>query len=70
MAVSYKTVGFIGLGAMGFPMVENLDKKLPSSVKIYVFDVSADAIQRITAKNPARVLSCTSSKEVAENSVS
>lgn len=70
MLYTYSTVGFIGLGAMGFPMVENLVKKLPPVAKVFVFDVSEEALQRI-ANNQAegRVHICGSSREVAESAV-
>jgi 3-hydroxyisobutyrate dehydrogenase len=70
MSFSYTTVGFIGLGTMGHPMVENLVKKLPPKTEIYVFDVSEEAMERITTNNQSRVYSCHNAKEVAEKSVS
>jgi 3-hydroxyisobutyrate dehydrogenase len=70
MSSSYSAVGFIGLGTMGYPMVENLVKKLPPPVKIFVFDVVNDAVQKITTANKERVYACKNSKEVADNSVS
>jgi 3-hydroxyisobutyrate dehydrogenase len=54
---------------MGIPMVENLTKKLPSSSKIYVYDVSEQAVNTIEAENKGKVYACSSSKEVAEKSV-
>jgi 3-hydroxyisobutyrate dehydrogenase len=69
MASPYTAVGFIGLGTMGIPMVENLTKKLPSSSKIYVYDVSQQAVNKIEAENKGKVCACSSSKEVAEKSV-
>ena len=70
MSFTYSTVGFIGLGTMGYPMVENLAQKLPAEAKIYVYDVSADALDRITASFPNRVYASSSAKEVTEKSVS
>lgn len=70
MPLTYSAVGFIGLGTMGYPMVENLAQKLPTEAKIYVYDVSADALDRIRANFPNRVYVSSSSKEVAEKSVS
>ncbi|KAF9010713.1 NAD binding domain of 6-phosphogluconate dehydrogenase-domain-containing protein [Cyathus striatus] len=32
--------GFVGLGAMGFPMAANLRKKLPSGSKLLIYDVN------------------------------
>lgn len=69
MSFSYSTVGFIGLGTMGYPMLENLVAKLPSSAKIFVFDVSNEALERITVQNQGRVQTCSNAKEVAEKSV-
>ena len=69
MSFSYSTVGFVGLGTMGYPMVENLVEKLPPSAKIFVFDVSKEALGRITMKSQPKVQACSSAKEVAEKSV-
>jgi len=69
MASPYSAVGFIGLGTMGIPMVENLVKKLPSSTKIYVYDVSEEAVKKIEAENKGKVYACRNSKEVAGKSV-
>jgi hypothetical protein len=63
-------IGFVGLGIMGIPMVENLVKKLPLSSKIYVFDISAAAVERICNQNQGRVFPCYDSKGVATVSVS
>ncbi|KFY65404.1 hypothetical protein V496_02596 [Pseudogymnoascus sp. VKM F-4515 (FW-2607)] len=68
MSFKYSTVGFIGLGTMGYPMVENLAQKLPAEVKIYVYDLSTDALDRITTTFPNRVYASYSAKEVAEKS--
>ena len=54
---------------MGYPMAENLIKKLPPSVKLYVFDVAKDVVETIAASHKDRVYSCSDSKEVAEKSV-
>ena len=70
MSSPYSAVGFIGLGTMGYPMVENLVRKLPLSVKIHVFDIVKDAVQNIAALNKERVYACQNSKDVAHNSVS
>ena len=62
-------VGFIGLGAMGYPMVQNLVKKLSASWKIMIFDIVADALHKIQLEAGEKVVICNSSKEVAEQSV-
>ncbi|KAH7082671.1 3-hydroxyisobutyrate dehydrogenase-like protein [Paraphoma chrysanthemicola] len=41
-----KTVAFIGLGVMGYPMALNLRKGLDSSYTLLICDVSTDAISR------------------------
>ena len=53
---------------MGFPMAKQLTQKMPSHVRIYIFDVVkkvSDELSRQTQK----VQVCSSAKEVAENSV-
>ncbi|KAF3765549.1 hypothetical protein M406DRAFT_38177 [Cryphonectria parasitica EP155] len=60
-------VGFIGLGTMGFPMASNLITKLPDGSKMYIYDVSADAMNRFKEKHSESVISCSSSKEATEN---
>ena len=65
-----KTFGFIGLGAMGTPMVQNLAEKLPTGIKIYVFDVVEKAVDGLCSQCPNRVLKTQSAREVAEKSVS
>ncbi|EKD92148.1 MAG: hypothetical protein ACD_29C00156G0002 [uncultured bacterium] len=53
-----KTIGFIGLGHMGNPMVQNL---LKNNYKVKVFDIDDQAIKplivlgAISAKNPAEI---------------
>ena len=65
-----ETVGFIGLGAMGYPMAEQLAEKLPMHTKLLVFDVLEDATRSICAKYADKVQACSSSMEVAEGSAS
>lgn len=63
-------VGFIGLGTMGYPMAGNLISKLPPRSKMFVYDVSADAVKKFTAEHPNSVIPCNSAKEVTEQAVS
>lgn len=63
-------IGFIGLGIMGYPMATNLIEKLPSSAAIWIFDVSRDILEKFSKATEKTVHICSSSKEVAENSVS
>lgn len=69
MGTEYTRVGFIGLGAMGKHMVEQLALKLPSEAQIYVYDVVEAAIDDIVARYPGRMVRATSPRNVAENSV-
>ena len=69
MAISYSSIGFIGLGTMGLPMVENLLKKTGPTVKIHIYDVSEAAILNLAKSNEERIHACTSSMEVAQKSV-
>lgn len=64
------SVGFVGLGIMGFPMARNLISKLPAGSKIFVHDISADAVARFKAVQPESVVPCKSAREVTEQSVS
>ncbi|KAK3381021.1 NAD binding domain of 6-phosphogluconate dehydrogenase-domain-containing protein [Podospora didyma] len=60
-------VGFIGLGAMGFPMASTLITKLPKGSKIYLFDVSNNAMETFTRLHSTSSEPCDSPKQVAEN---
>lgn len=62
-------VGFIGLGAMGFPMAVNLITKLAKGSKLYIFDVSKDAMARFAQLHPESSEICDSPKSVAEKAV-
>jgi 3-hydroxyisobutyrate dehydrogenase len=69
MAFEYTSIGWIGLGLMGVPMVENLLAKTPESCQYYLFDVMTKPVEELAAKYPNRVHKCQSSKEVADKSV-
>jgi len=69
MADTFKSVGFIGLGAMGMPMLTNLARKLPDSARIFVHDVSSPLVSEAARKHPGRVVTCRDAKEVASRSV-
>jgi len=58
-----------GLGQMGYPMALNVRRKLPSSSKLYVFDVVKSALQKFKEEAGAygEVIICSSSKEVTDN---
>lgn len=63
-------VGFIGLGAMGFAMAVNLASKLPRGSKVFVYDISKDAMDRFVSQHPDSAVAAGSAKEVTQNSVS
>lgn len=63
-----RSLGFIGLGLMGKPMVENLAKKLPPGSQIHVHDVVAAAVDQLCTSYPDIIIRCTSAKEVTERS--
>ncbi|KAF2809404.1 uncharacterized protein BDZ99DRAFT_417287 [Mytilinidion resinicola] len=66
MDFTNKSIGFVGLGVMGYPMVENLVKKLPQSVNVYVFDVVTQPMHMLSSQSNGKVEACGSAKGVAE----
>lgn len=52
MADGARAIGFIGLGAMGYPMAFNLATKLPNTT-LYANDVYPDHIKRLLATAPS-----------------
>jgi 3-hydroxyisobutyrate dehydrogenase-like beta-hydroxyacid dehydrogenase len=65
----YHAVGFIGLGAMGAPMVGHLAAKLPAGIPIYIFDVVQHVVDELCAQHPGRITAGSSARDVAEKSV-
>ncbi|KAL2011656.1 hypothetical protein VTN00DRAFT_4374 [Thermoascus crustaceus] len=68
VTADYKSVGFIGLGAMGAPMVRHLAAKLPHGTPIFVFDVVESIVDDICTQHPGRIFKSTNAKDVAEKS--
>ena len=66
----FGTLGFIGLGAMGKPMLVHLANKLPPESRIYVFDVVEQVVDEMRDQFPQRVFKGTSAKDVAQQAVS
>ncbi|KAL2686715.1 hypothetical protein Neosp_004256 [[Neocosmospora] mangrovei] len=64
------SVGFIGLGAMGKPMVINLAKKLPKGSRIHVYDIVTTVVDETVTLLPDSIFKCSSAKEVAETCLS
>jgi 3-hydroxyisobutyrate dehydrogenase len=69
-ALEFRTLGFIGLGAMGKPMLVHLANKLPAESRLYVFDVVEKVVDEVCADFPDRVVKCTSARDVAQKVVS
>ncbi|KAF9268663.1 hypothetical protein L218DRAFT_1048219 [Marasmius fiardii PR-910] len=62
--------GWVGLGAMGFPMASQLQQKLPAGCKLCVFDVNEEVTKRFVDKvsGSIPVSIAQSAREVAEDS--
>lgn len=69
-SAEYKSIGFIGLGAMGRPMATHLANKLPDSTRIYVFDVAKSVVDEFAKEHPNKVFIGESAKDIADKSVS
>lgn len=67
--MDFKTLGFIGLGAMGKPMLVHLANKLPPDSQIFVFDVFEPVVDEICAQYSGRVFKATSAQDVAKQAV-
>ncbi|TID14301.1 3-hydroxyisobutyrate dehydrogenase [Venturia nashicola] len=66
MADRIGKIGFIGLGLMGIPMVQNLIKKTPETTQFFVYDVVDDVLEKFCDEHPTRAKAVKSSREVAE----
>ncbi|OJD38120.1 3-hydroxyisobutyrate dehydrogenase [Diplodia corticola] len=64
----FDSIGFIGLGTMGLPMLENLIQKLSDETNFYVYDISASVMDSLCAQYPEKVHACANSREVADKS--
>lgn len=62
------TYGFIGIGVMGFPMAQNLRKRIPRQSKLVVCEINESALKKfLTETSPGDQLSAASTpREVAE----
>ena len=66
---TFKTMGFIGLGAMGKPMLEHLADRLPGGSRLWVYDVVEQVLDEVCAAFPDRVFKGTSAADVAQHVV-
>jgi 3-hydroxyisobutyrate dehydrogenase len=69
MAALPKKIGWIGLGIMGLPMVRNMLAKMENDTQFYIYDVIQKSIDEFVQDGQGRVHACSSSKEVADDSV-
>jgi ornithine cyclodeaminase/alanine dehydrogenase-like protein (mu-crystallin family) len=65
----FEKLGFIGLGAMGKPMVTHLANKLPIGSRIWVYDVVGKVVDELCAEFPDRVVKGANAKDVAQQVV-
>ncbi|KAF2159602.1 hypothetical protein M409DRAFT_70917 [Zasmidium cellare ATCC 36951] len=68
MADLPKSIGWIGLGLMGNPMIRNLLKKVSEDTQFYIHDVVRESVERLVEEGNGRVHACESSVEVADKS--
>lgn len=65
----FRAVGFIGLGAMGVPMVRHLADKLPAEVPIYVFDIVQSVVDELPTQYKGKIFGANNARDVAAKSV-
>ncbi|KAF9766229.1 hypothetical protein IL306_001393 [Fusarium sp. DS 682] len=59
-----RKIGFIGLGAMGYGMAQNLARKLPPSTSLTIFDINQDAVESLATEPHGWIAKGTSSRDV------
>lgn len=69
MAELPKSIGWIGLGLMGNPMIRNLLKKMSEDTQFFIHDVVRESVDKLVEEGKGRVHACESSVEVADKSV-
>jgi len=70
MGSTPRSIGFIGLGNMGYPMVQNLAKKLSAETRIFIHDVNQASMEKLYAEYPSQLTQSKSASEVFSQSVS
>jgi NAD binding domain of 6-phosphogluconate dehydrogenase len=60
----------IGIGMMGYPMALNIRRKIPTSSKLYIYDISKTAMEKFKqeASLIGPIIITTSNKQVVDNS--
>ncbi|KAJ7594584.1 NAD binding domain of 6-phosphogluconate dehydrogenase-domain-containing protein [Mycena floridula] len=64
------SLGWIGIGAMGYPMASQLRQKLPSTTAITIYDIDTSAVERFVAEYESfgEIVVAENAREVAEKS--
>lgn len=70
MPFPYCRIGFIGVGAMGKYMVQNLAKKTTPETEIFLHDINQKAVDSLCDEFPGKLTGCSSASEVANKAVS
>lgn len=67
-----QSFGFVGLGAMGYPMAMQLRRKLPQTTPLSIFDLDKAALERFSqdCEGLGEIHIAESSRDVAERAVS
>lgn len=65
------TYGFIGIGVMGFPMAQNLRRKMPKESKLLICEVNQSQIDQFLDETQPReqIEVISTPKEIAEKAV-
>lgn len=64
------TYGFIGIGVMGWPMAQNLRKKMPKNNNLIICELNKPRRDKFVAETEGLIKVAESPKEVAELAVS
>ena len=69
VAKKSQTIGFIGLGAMGLPMAQNVARKSPLE-ELIVFDLNTQAVEQLLAEFPTKTDKGSNARDVITRAVS
>ncbi len=64
-----KSIGFIGIGSMGYPMAVNLRMKIPANIPFYVYDLSTSSVDKFIndTSSIGNVIASRNCKDVGQN---
>ena len=62
------TYGFIGIGVMGYPMAQNLRRRIPRQARLIVREINESAVRKFLAETSPgdQIFKASTPKEVAE----